>query len=108
MPLAHSVVANAAPVERPTQRLLPSRPRMSILPSPLKSPTLTYDQTTFGFQVAHFWLVKLDPPEKAVHHSPICLARPVMSLLPSPLKSPTRTSAQVTRVLQVAHLVVSK
>src|SRR5712692_4659211 len=81
---------------------------MSALPSPLKSPTCTSTQVTFGLQVAHKLVVKLEPVESPTHHWPVLRSRPAMSALPSPLKSPTCTSTQVTFGLQVAHTLLSK
>ena len=79
---------------------------MSLLPSPLKSPTWTSTQVTLEFQVAQRLLVKELPLERAAHHWPFERTRPAMSLLPSPLKSPTLTSTQVTAVDHVVHSVV--
>src|SRR6266481_1377904 len=76
---------------------------MSALPSPLKSPTLTSTQVTFGFQVVHKLVENDGPFDTPTHHWPPCKYRPAMSILPSPLKSPTLTSSQVTAVLQVSQ-----
>src|SRR5439155_4681101 len=86
-----------------------TRPVMSALPSPLKSPTLTSTQVTVvGQAVPQGEEVKaVLPLESATHHRPVCSTRPTMSSLPSPLKSPTLTSIQVTAVDQLALLRAS-
>src|SRR5215471_11056065 len=101
-------VVNEEPFESPTHHWPAcwNRPMMSVMPSPLKSPTLTSTQVTLGFQPAHMVVLKLEPVERPVHQEPACRNRPVISALPSPLKSPTRTSVQVTVGFQLAHWVV--
>src|SRR2546430_4001328 len=83
---------------------------MSLLPSPLKSPTVTSTHVTAVLQVVHGAgdVMKLEPFDRAVHQLPPSLYRPVMSALPSPSKSPTCTSTQVAKVDQAAHIVVLK
>src|SRR5206468_8352767 len=78
-----------------------TRPTISSLPSPLKSPTWTLTQVTSVLHVSQ--TVKLNellPVLSPVHHRPVSSTRPVMSALPSPLKSPTLTSTQLTAVGQ--------
>src|SRR6516225_5153741 len=79
------------------------RPTRSGRPSPLKSPTCTSTQLTAGDHMSHLLVMKADPVDCPVHHSPPCSHRPTMSALPSPLKSPTFTSTQVTFAFHIAH-----
>src|SRR5689334_19540574 len=79
---------------------------MSILPSPLKSPTLTSAQVTDGFQFVHWVIVKLNPLDTPTHQLPLLRSRPAMSMRPSPLKSPVTTSTHLTAGFQAAHCVV--
>src|SRR5713226_3880935 len=73
---------------------------MSAFPSPLKSPTCTSTQVTFGFQLVQSEFVKEEPLETATHQLPLFKSRPAMSVRPSPLKSPATTSTQVTAGFQ--------
>src|SRR5207249_4082563 len=77
---------------RPTHQIpvVGSRPIMSALPSPLKSPTITLVQWTALDQVAH---TELPPFVVLTHHWPVDASRPASSATPSPLKSPVRASA---------------
>src|SRR5205809_57831 len=83
---------------------------MSVLPSPLKSPTLTSTQVTVVGQAVPQGEEKKAalPLETATHHRPVGCTRPVMSSLPSPVKSPTFTSTQLTAVLHWSHLLRAK
>src|SRR5438128_3747909 len=106
----HAAVLDAAPQREEVKAVLPlespthhrpvcsTRPVMSALPSPLKSPTLTSTQVTVvGQAVPQGEDVKaVLPLESPTHHRPVSSTRLVMSALPSPLKSPTLTSTQVT------------
>src|SRR5256886_2116250 len=93
--VAHKELVEQLPVDWPTHHWPSSaaRPTMSILPSPLKSPTLTSSQVTRVLQVSQRRF--LNPPEPldwATHHWPLSKYRPAMSVKPSPLKSPDCTS----------------
>src|SRR5437867_2766391 len=92
------------PVLSPTHHrpVCSTRPTMSSLPSPLKSPTLKSTQVTVvGKAAPQGEEVKaVLPLETATHHRPVCSTRPVMSVRPSSLKSPTLTSTQVTVLAQ--------
>src|SRR5713226_8187962 len=69
---------------------------MSVLPSPLKSPTCTSTQVTAVDQRPHMEVVNPEEPlESATHQLPVAASRPTTSGRPSPLKSPTCTSTQV-------------
>src|SRR6266436_6376349 len=98
----HVVQRLVAELELPPERLVHhwpaprKRPARSDLPSPLKSPTCTSTQVTFGFHRAQRLLLKLEAVDCASHQVPSCLTRPIRSVLPSPLKSPVCTSTQVT------------
>src|SRR5216684_643124 len=87
---AHKEFAKEDPVDRPVHHLPSScsRPMMSILPSPLKSPTRTSAQVAWGFHWVQKAFVKEEPVDKATHHFPSPNSRPTKSVLPSPLKSP--------------------
>src|SRR5437870_548947 len=86
-----------------------TRPVMSALPSPLKSPTLTSTQVTLvGQAVPQGVELNELPVLSPTHQWPVCSTRPTRSALPSPLKSPTLTSTQVTLVGQAPHLVLLK
>jgi hypothetical protein len=100
----------ADPEETPVDHwpLWRTRPVMSALPSPLKSPTSTSTHMTFGFQVTQKALEKAEPLDTPTHQCPLCKTRPAMSILPSPLKSPTMTSAQVTMGFHVVHRLLAK
>src|SRR5262245_52175595 len=107
--VAHNVaVKEVTPSERPTHHCPDSstRPAMSVLPSPLKSPTFASTQVTFGFQAAHKEVLKLLPRDSPTHHWPPCKVRPTMSAFPSPLKSATLTSSHITVGLQLAHTLL--
>src|SRR5262249_9129226 len=99
------LVKAVEPLEMPTHQspVWATRPAMSALPSPLKSPTFTSTQVTFGFQWVHRLLVKDVPVDRPTHQSPDCKTRPAISILPSPLRSPTMTLTQVTWGFQLAH-----
>src|SRR5207253_1652849 len=71
-----------------------TRPVMSALPWPSKSPTLTSTQVTVVGQAPHTVLLKELPSELATHHLPVGCTRPAMSSFLSPVKSPTRMSTQ--------------
>src|SRR5713226_3718113 len=104
-----TVVGQAVPQGEDVKAVLPlesathhrpvcsTRPAMSSLPSPLKSPTLASTQVTVvGQAVPQGEDVKaVLPLESPTHHRPVCTTRPTTSSLPSPLKSPTLTSTQV-------------
>src|SRR5438445_10968531 len=62
-----------------------TRPAMSSLPSPVKSPTFTSTQLTAVGQLPHTLLLKDEPVDKAPSHCPVAGLRPAMSVLPSPL-----------------------
>src|SRR5712692_7865097 len=106
--VAQRVVVKDEPFEMPTYHcpVCRYRPMMSVMPSPLKSPTLTSTQVTLGFQAAHMVVLKLEPLDMPVHQWPPCKNRPVMSVFLSPVKSPTLTSTQVTLGFHMAHKVV--
>src|SRR5947209_13846026 len=94
------VELNELPVLSPTHHrpVCSTRPVMSALPSPLKSPTLTSTQVTLvGQAVPQGEEVKAVPLESATHHRPVCSTRPVMSSLPSPLRSEEHTSELQSR-----------
>src|SRR5207244_9778440 len=80
-----------------------TRPAMSSLPSPVKSPTFTSTQLTAVGQLPHTLLFKDDPVDKATSHCPVAGLRPTMSVLPSPLKSPVCTSTHATVESQLPH-----
>src|SRR5207244_236890 len=109
------LVVKLEPVLRPVHQEPPcsQRPVMSSLPSPLKSPTRTSTQVTFGFQLAQKVVLKEVPVDMPVHQEPPSSHRAVMSMmrrpvlgLTAPLKSPTRTSTQVTFGFHCAQAVV--
>src|SRR5262249_16941544 len=79
---------------------------MSILPSPLKSPTRTSAQVTLVDQEVQGLVLNDEPFETATHPPPVPGSRPAMSVWPSPTKSPVRTSTQFTVALQMSHCVV--
>src|SRR5207302_1593580 len=86
-----------------------TRPIMSALPSPSKSPTLTSTQVTVVGQAPQGEDVKaVLPLETATHHLPVGCTRPAMSSFLSPVKSPTRTSTQLTAVLHWPHRLRAK
>src|SRR5207245_9687365 len=66
-----------------------TRPAISVLPSPLKSPTWTVPQVTLGAQLPHIVVLNVEPVDKPTHQFPELCTRPARSALPSPLKSPT-------------------
>src|SRR5437660_11849192 len=80
---------------------------MSLLPSPLKSPTCTSTHSTAELHVSHRITSKAEPVERFTTHWPLDCCRPTRSITPSPLKSPTLISTQVTAVDQFAHHVGS-
>src|SRR5260370_1170153 len=92
----------ADPVDKLTHHwpVCKTRPMMSVLPSPLKSPTLTSTQVTLGLQVVQRLQVKLEPVLRPTHHSPPA-ERPATSVKPSPLKSPCTTCCQLAAGLQL-------
>src|SRR5216683_2583875 len=80
--VVHKEVLKAVlPLERPVHIWPDSctRPVMSSLPSPLKSPTCTSTQVTAGFQVIHRLVLNDEPVERATHHWPVCEYRAAMS-----------------------------
>src|SRR5258707_4635242 len=81
---------------------------MSALPSPLKSPTCTSTQVTFGFQVVHREVVNDEPSETPTHHWPVCWRKPAISVFPSPLKSPVTTFVQGALGFQEPHRLAAK
>src|SRR5438552_10077361 len=85
-----------------------TRPVMSALPWPSKSPTLTSTQVTVVGQAPHTVLLKELPSEAATHHLPVGCTRPAMSSFLSPVKSPTRMSTQLTAVLHWPHRLRAK
>src|SRR5205823_381527 len=98
------------PFESALHQLPPSlsRPVMSALPSPLKSPTCTSTQVAAVLQVVHSDMVKALPLDKPTHHLPVLASRAAMSVRPSPLKSPETTSTQVIVGSQVPNKLVVK
>src|SRR6266478_6569260 len=80
---------------------------MSILPSPLKSPTFTSTQVTPVDQAVHGVVMKAEPLDRPTHQFPVAGSRAAMSVLPSPSKSPVRTSAQ-GMLAQLAHWALLK
>src|SRR5690349_11991817 len=85
-----------------------SRPAMSSLPSPLKSPVRTSAHVGLVLHVAQREDVKAVPLESPTYHWPRARSRPMTSAFPSPLKSPTLRSTHVTDGLHDAHRVVVK
>src|SRR5207244_3047170 len=110
-----TVVGQAVPQGEEVKAVLPletathhrpvccTRPTMSSLPSPLKSPTLTSTQLTAVGQLPQTLLLKDEPVDKATSHCPVAGLRPATSVLPSPLKSPVCTSTQATVESQPPH-----
>src|SRR5947209_3537334 len=86
------------PLESPTHHrpVCSTRPTMSSLPSPVKSPTFTSTQLTAVDQLPHTLLLKNEPVDKATSHCPVAGLRPAMSVKLSPLKLPVCTSTQAT------------
>src|SRR5207245_5027674 len=78
------------PLDSPTHHrpVCSTRPTMSSLPSPLKSPTLTSTQVTAVDHWSQGVKLKELPVLCPVHHRPVCSTRPLMSALPWPSKSP--------------------
>src|SRR5215475_16128063 len=70
---------------------------MSVLPSPLKSPTTTYSWPSGSQSIAQnglvgqSWVMNPEPVDSDTRHAPHWLREWAMSVLPSPLKSPTTT-----------------
>src|SRR6266851_3782999 len=109
--VVHSVVLKSpAPVLMPTHHWPRerTRPTMSGLLSPLKSPVCTSTQVSDGLQVAQSEFANPEPLESPTHHWPSDSARPMMSALPSPLKSATLMSTQLSDEFQVSQRVVVK
>src|SRR5437867_1840416 len=102
-----TVVGQAVPQAEEVKAVLPlesathhrpvgsTRPTMSSLPSPVKSPAWTSTQLTAVLHWPHLEKAKVDPVLIPTHQKPVCWTRAAMSVLPSPLKSPDRTSTQV-------------
>src|SRR5216684_1984828 len=109
--VAHKLVLRAVePFDKLAHHwpLCRTRPIMSALPSPFRSPMRTSTQVTAGDQVAHKLVLNaVEPLDRLAHHWPLCRTRPMMSALPSPSKSPTWTSTQVTAGLQRPHRLVT-
>src|SRR5262249_17550204 len=87
------LVVNDEPVEMPTHQfpVVGSRPAMSVMPSPLKSPVTTFCHFTAGFQVAQSELLNQDEPfDNPTNHCPVLHIRPMMAF---PKVAPTVTLA---------------
>src|SRR5260370_14732859 len=102
--VAYKLVLRAVdPFDKPAHHwpLCRTRPMMSALPSPFKSPMRTSTQVTAGDQVTHKLVVNaVAPLDKLAHHWPLCRTRPMTSALPSPFKSPMRSSTPLTAAPQ--------
>src|SRR5215470_1001183 len=80
--IAHAVVTNEEPLDRPTHHspVFGSRPAMPVRPSPKKSPVTTSTQLTLGLHPAQELVTNEEPVLTPVHHKPPSTQRPVMSL----------------------------
>src|SRR5437667_10533285 len=70
--VAHKELVKELPVDWATHHwpLSAARPTMSILPSPLKSPTLTSAQVTLVLHLPHWPVVNIDALVTPVPHDP--------------------------------------